>query len=58
MMATLKSGHAWRGTGFVPLFINGTVLPAGSYTLVSSLYGTPEFTATTSFVVNTAIPIN
>lgn len=54
----LKPGHALHGTTLVPLFINGVPLPAGNYTVDVTLFGTPEFSATTSFVVNNAIVIN
>jgi hypothetical protein len=55
---TLPAGDAWHGSAFVPLFINGKALPAGTYTLEASLFGSPEFSATTSFIVNNVIAIN
>jgi hypothetical protein len=57
-VANLKPGHALHGTIFVPLFLNGGPLPAGSYTLDATLFGYPAFSATTSFVVNNPIVIN
>ncbi len=54
----LAPGEAWRGTAFIPLFINGKALPAGTYTVEALLQGTPEFSATASFVVNNVIAIN
>ncbi len=51
-LANLKSGDTLSGSVFVPLFPNGKRLPAGTHTLEASLFGTPEFSATSSFVVN------
>jgi hypothetical protein len=58
MLATLGAGDSWHGTVFVPLFIKGVALPAGTYTLEASLFGSPAFSATTSFVVKNVIAIN
>jgi hypothetical protein len=57
-LVTLGAGDAWKGSAFVPLFIKGRALPAGTYTLEASLFGSPEFSATTSFVVNNEIAVN
>ncbi len=54
----LGAGDAWRGSASVPLFVKGQVLPAGTYTLQASLYGSPSFAAVTSFVVNNPIVLN
>jgi hypothetical protein len=58
MLASLKAGKAWRQTAFVPIFINGIPLPAGTYSLSISLLGTPEFSTTTFFQVNHPIAVN
>ena len=58
ILETLKAGETWHGSAFVPLFINGVALPAGTYTLQASLFGSPTFSATTSFVVQNVIAIN
>ena len=48
--------EAIRAAG--PLIINGKALPPGTYTLQAALYGSPVFSATTSFVVKNVIAIN
>ncbi len=55
---TLGAGDSWRGSASVPLFVNGQPLPAGTYTLQATLYGSPSFAAVTSFVVNYPIVLN
>jgi hypothetical protein len=57
-LGKLKAGKAWRQTEFIPLFVNGVALPAGTYTLSVSLLGAPGFSTMTSFVVNNVIAIN
>jgi len=58
LLTSLKAGQSWRQTAFVPIFVNGSALPAGTYTLVISLLGSPQFSTTTSFVVHNVIAIN
>jgi len=58
LLTTLPAATAWHGSVFVPLFIKGKALLPGTYTLQASLYGSPVFTATTSFVVKNVIAIN
>jgi hypothetical protein len=58
LLTTLPPGGKWHSTAFVPLFINGKPLPAGTYTLDASHFGSPEFSATTTFVVNPPFVIN
>ena len=53
--ATLKAKQAWRSTMFIPLFIDGVPLAAGTYQLKVTLNGTPQFSASTSFVVDPVI---
>lgn len=56
--ATLKAHRAWHSSAFVPLFIDNTPLPAGTYTVVAKLEtlpGTVEFSSTASFIVNNVI---
>ena len=51
-------GHqAWRATRFIPLFINGAPLAAGTYTLTATVNGSPLFESTTTFVVEPAVGI-
>jgi hypothetical protein len=58
ILETLAAGDSWHGSVFVPLIIDGKPLAPGTYTLQASLFGTPVFSATTSFVVNNVIAIN
>jgi hypothetical protein len=58
LQVTLGAGDAWRGCVAVPIVLKGQPLPAGTYTLQASLYGSPSFAAVTSFVVNFPIVAN
>ena len=58
LLTSLPAGDTWSDSAFVPLFIKGKALPAGTYRLDVSLFGTPEFSATTTFVVHNVIAIN
>ncbi len=58
LLGTLKPGNSYHSSVSVPLFVKGKPLKPGTYTLEASFFGSPVFSATTTFVVNNTIQIN
>ncbi len=55
--ATLPAGGVWKLTAQIPLQINFVAL-SGSYTLVATVNGTPEFSATAAFKVSSNVVVD